>query len=88
MTHGTIMLLSIFICQRIQGKKTLQQSTCLGLRAQTGKLLQMPKNKKRLSRTEQHGAKKDPGSWCGNDPSAGSPTETLLRLHLPLDDKV
>ena len=29
-------------------------------------------------------------SWiaCGNDPSAGSPTETLLRLHLPLDGKV
>jgi hypothetical protein len=26
--------------------------------------------------------------WCDNDPSAGSPTETLLRLHLPLDDKV
>jgi hypothetical protein len=25
---------------------------------------------------------------CGNDPSAGSPTETLLRLHLPLNDKV
>lgn len=25
---------------------------------------------------------------CGNDPSAGSPTETLLRLHLPLIDKV
>ena len=25
---------------------------------------------------------------CGNDPSAGSPTETLLRLHLPLSDKV
>ena len=24
----------------------------------------------------------------GNDPSAGSPTETLLRLHLPLNDKV
>lgn len=23
-----------------------------------------------------------------NDPSAGSPTETLLRLHLPLDDKI
>ena len=23
-----------------------------------------------------------------NDPSAGSPTETLLRLHLPLDGKV
>jgi hypothetical protein len=23
-----------------------------------------------------------------NDPSAGSPTETLLRLHLPLSDKV
>ena len=26
--------------------------------------------------------------WCGNDPSAGSPTETLLRLHLPLNDEV
>ena len=27
--------------------------------------------------------------WIGvNDPSAGSPTETLLRLLLPLDDKV
>ena len=25
---------------------------------------------------------------CVNDPSAGSPTETLLRLHLPLNDKV
>ena len=25
---------------------------------------------------------------CGNDPSAGSPTETLLRLHLPLTDEV
>ena len=24
----------------------------------------------------------------GNDPSAGSPTETLLRLHLPLNSKV
>ena len=31
------------------------------------------------------------GTLCrqhNNDPSAGSPTETLLRLHLPLDDKV
>jgi hypothetical protein len=27
--------------------------------------------------------------WIGvNDPSAGSPTETLLRLLLPLNDKV
>ncbi len=25
---------------------------------------------------------------CVTDPSAGSPTETLLRLHLPLNDKV
>ena len=25
---------------------------------------------------------------CVNDPSAGSPTETLLRLLLPLSDKV
>ena len=30
----------------------------------------------------------DGGSWCGNDPSAGSPTETLLRLHLPLNGEV
>jgi hypothetical protein len=28
------------------------------------------------------------GLGCGNDPSAGSPTETLLRLHLPLNDEV
>ena len=28
------------------------------------------------------------GVGCGNDPSAGSPTETLLRLHLPLNDEV
>lgn len=32
------------------------------------------------------------GSFCcagfDNDPSAGSPTETLLRLLLPLNDKV
>ena len=26
--------------------------------------------------------------WYGNDPSAGSPTETLLRLHLPLNDEI
>ena len=26
--------------------------------------------------------------YSGNDPSAGSPTETLLRLLLPLNDKV
>ena len=29
-----------------------------------------------------------PASQIGNDPSAGSPTETLLRLLLPLDDQV
>jgi hypothetical protein len=28
------------------------------------------------------------GPRCANDPSAGSPTETLLRLLLPLSDKV
>jgi hypothetical protein len=32
--------------------------------------------------------KVEPKLRCGNDPSAGSPTETLLRLHLPLNDKV
>ena len=38
------------------------------------------------------GVPRDVGSCasddCGNDPSAGSPTETLLRLHLPLNGKV
>lgn len=37
-------------------------------------------------------AKRVRGSFCwagfDNDPSAGSPTETLLRLLLPLNDKV
>jgi hypothetical protein len=27
-------------------------------------------------------------NFCENDPSAGSPTETLLRLLLPLNDQV
>ena len=35
-----------------------------------------------------HGAVKILDVRCVNDPSAGSPTETLLRLHLPLHDKV
>jgi hypothetical protein len=32
--------------------------------------------------------KKDCGSMCGYDPSAGSPTEPLLQLHLPRDAKI
>ena len=38
----------------------------------------------------QNSSQKVGRSWivCGNDPSAGSPTETLLRLLLPLDNKV
>ena len=32
--------------------------------------------------------RKSVGGKTGNDPSAGSPTETLLRLLLPLNDKV
>ena len=35
---------------------------------------------------QRHGAVLN--TFCGNDPSAGSPTETLLRLHLPLNGKV
>jgi hypothetical protein len=31
---------------------------------------------------------REPRKQFGNDPSAGSPTETLLRLLLPLDDQV
>ena len=32
--------------------------------------------------------KEEIGNIRANDPSAGSPTETLLRLLLPLSDKV
>lgn len=35
-----------------------------------------------------HGQLSPPAPLRGNDPSAGSPTETLLRLHLPLDGKI
>ena len=33
-------------------------------------------------------SQQQPGSKFINDPSAGSPTETLLRLLLPLNDQV
>ena len=42
----------------------------------------------RRARTCVHVRRPTRGSPRGNDPSAGSPTETLLRLHLPLNDKV
>ena len=39
--------------------------------------------------TVDTGGRVDPeGPTLGNDPSAGSPTETLLRLLLPLNDRV
>ena len=39
--------------------------------------------------TIKHGWEVGPrGPSLGNDPSAGSPTETLLRLLLPLNDRV
>ena len=39
--------------------------------------------------TVDTGGRVDPeGPTLGNDPSAGSPTETLLRLLLPLNDQV
>jgi hypothetical protein len=41
-----------------------------------------------LQRAATHSQKGKILDRCGNDPSAGSPTETLLRLHLPLNDKV
>ena len=45
-------------------------------------------NNCKLTRGEEMGAKPQ-GNWflSGNDPSAGSPTETLLRLLLPLNDQ-
>ena len=36
----------------------------------------------------KHKIPKNPFLINKNDPSAGSPTETLLRLHLPLNDKI
>lgn len=41
------------------------------------------------TRYGRHGWEVGPrGPSLGNDPSAGSPTETLLRLLLPLNDRV
>jgi hypothetical protein len=41
------------------------------------------------TRYDRHGWEVGPrGPSLGNDPSAGSPTETLLRLLLPLNDRV
>ena len=41
------------------------------------------------TRYNKHGWEVGPrGPSLGNDPSAGSPTETLLRLLLPLNDRV
>lgn len=41
------------------------------------------------TRYNRHGWEVGPrGPSLGNDPSAGSPTETLLRLLLPLNDRV
>ncbi len=45
------------------------------------------------SRAQRYPMSRSSQAWVlldlrGNDPSAGSPTETLLRLHLPLDSKV
>jgi hypothetical protein len=41
------------------------------------------------TRYDRHGWEVRPrGPALGNDPSAGSPTETLLRLLLPLNDRV
>ena len=42
-----------------------------------------------LPHAEAHGKMHSDIDWMrANDPSAGSPTETLLRLLLPLSDKV
>jgi hypothetical protein len=44
---------------------------------------------RRSNKVNKHGWEVGPrGPSLGNDPSAGSPTETLLRLLLPLNDRV
>ena len=50
-----------------------------------------PKNRDPTSSISDAQNKSKRFTWifrCGNDPSAGSPTETLLRLHLPLNGEV
>jgi len=50
---------------------------------------QRPPRKRKEKQTQWTSTVSTVGMWMfGNDPSAGSPTETLLRLLLPLDDKV
>ena len=44
-----------------------------------------PRQRRRETRDSTHRVE---GGKTGSDPSAGSPTETLLRLLLPLNDKV
>ena len=41
-----------------------------------------------LEKSGQNVVRKVGIGYSGNDPSAGSPTETLLRLLLPLNDKI
>lgn len=56
-------------------------------RRRTGK--NPPRGTDSLGRTKNAFAGRSaPGAGFDNDPSAGSPTETLLRLLLPLNDKV
>ena len=53
---------------------------------------QVTRNRQQTTHTKVCDAVAAPRGWvldrCGNDPSAGSPTDTLLRLHLPLNGKV
>ena len=45
-------------------------------------------NSTQKTRVQTGETEASPPMICGNDPSAGSPTETLLRLLLPLNDRV
>ncbi len=76
------VLFSFFVENFYGAGKRTSASRCGKYRSGSGSTQQKRALCGPTSQVEDH------GSRCGNDPSAGSPTETLLRLHLPLDDKV
>ena len=73
-----------------QGLKRPSSQRCLQHRSSQMIVIVFPLNEKPLIAFLSQKTTSDfqLGVGCGNDPSAGSPTETLLRLHLPLNDEV
>lgn len=66
------------------------QSNQFGIEIKNTKYTPIPPKREERQFTENESSllKKRPPNQIHNDPSAGSPTETLLRLLLPLNDQV